>query len=127
MSKIPTAEKVVIAGVLKEKSFKSEQERFEAYCKAMSISVQAGEPGVNGIGKAGPAGPAGESVTQAKYSIDVTSGESSVDCGVNVENAAVNLVNNTETPTIGILAVSGSTVHLTAAAPTGNYKIKITL
>ena len=125
MSQTPKAVRAVIPGILKRTSFKTEQERLEAFCEAMSISAQAGEPGRDGKGTKGDKGDQGSAPTTNVKIVDIPVASTSVDCGISVESHPVNLVNNTETPTIGILAISGSVVFFTEAAPTGNYKLKV--
>lgn len=126
---IPRSVKAVVAGTLPVTSFKTEQERLDAFCSVMTISAQAGKNGVDGIGligEKGDNGADGASAGKKVKTVTVPDSVSSVDCDVSVEEAVVNIVSSSGSPTVGIKGVNGTTVYLTGSSGTGNnLKIKV--
>lgn len=121
---IPLAEKSVIPGKLKKTNFRTEQERLEAFCAAMTISVQAGEPGRDGSGSRGEPGPAGPIPDKIIKTVEIPVGAEEVDTGIDVESAAVNIITNAGPTDIYITGISGTVVFFSGVASSG-LKLKI--
>lgn len=117
-----TKSAVIRAGKLKREDFKSFQEFADAIAEALIVSFDASDPGLKG-----DKGDAGKTPQKNVREFGVPNGDSSIDVGFDCSEMQVNLVNDVDTPTIGILGMNTEgIITLSGAAPTGNYIIKIT-
>lgn len=110
----------VLAGVLPDVTFRTEQERFEAFAAALSVKAATGK-----LGSKGDKGEKGDSWTRETKYIAIASGATTTQApdDVDLEGAGPVLV-CAGTPTIYILGVKKNVVFLSAAAPDGNsYKV----
>lgn len=107
---------------LKKTTFKTEQERADAFAAAIIFTPEAGAPGAPGSGSPGPPGTPGSTVSSQVKTISIPEGAESVDTGVSLSGKSVLL--QAEDADIYIKSVSGTTVYLSGPAPSG-YSVVI--
>lgn len=136
----------LIAGALDKKVFASEQDRLEAYARALSVSVQAGssikgEKGDTGArgprgergqtGLRGPVGPQGQLETTIH---DISVGEDQVLVSGDLRTGIFTLVyddavNPPPNPILYVQCIRyvapNTVVYLSGTSPDGNYKLHV--